>query len=142
MRYGGQVHTVTIDVPDLAGWADLRERFHQAHEKAYGYRSPTVVVELLNLRLTAILPIDKPALAALAKAPAAPPHGSRTIYSSRTGAGLATPAYDRAKLGPGARIAGPAVIEEPSTTTFIDVGDSAEVNDTGFLVVRVARDGE
>ena len=141
MRYGGQVHTVTIDVPDLAGWPDLCERFHQAHEKAYGYRSPTVVVELLNLRLTAILPIDKPALAVLPKVAMPAPHGTRTIYSSRTAAGLATPAYDRAQLGPGARIAGPAVIEEPSTTTFLDVGDTAEVNDTGFLVVQVARDG-
>jgi N-methylhydantoinase A len=46
----------------------------------------------------------------------------------------------RPSLPAGARIDGPAVIEEPNATTLIHPGDRAVVSDAGHLVIDVAFD--
>ena len=43
-------------------------------------------------------------------------------------------------LPAGARVDGPAVIEEPNATTLIHPGDVATVSDAGHLVIDVALD--
>ena len=48
------------------------------------------------------------------------------------------PVYDRRLLAPGARLEGPAIIEEPESTTIIDSGGSMEVDPYGSLVISVA----
>jgi N-methylhydantoinase A len=45
--------------------------------------------------------------------------------------------YDRATLLPGAKFAGPAIVEEPSATSVIDVGGIVDVDAYGSLVVTV-----
>jgi N-methylhydantoinase A/oxoprolinase/acetone carboxylase beta subunit len=52
-------------------------------------------------------------------------------------AGAAVPAYDRASLPSGARIAGPAIVIEPDSTTWLDDASTATVHQSGALVVRV-----
>ena len=47
--------------------------------------------------------------------------------------------YDRRGLPPGAAIEGPAIVEQLDTTTFLGLGDRARVDDSGNLVVEVAR---
>ena len=47
-----------------------------------------------------------------------------------------TPVYDRYALAPGARIDGPAIIEEREATTVIPPGDSVTVDATGTLAHR------
>ena len=47
-----------------------------------------------------------------------------------------TPVYDRALLAAGARLVGPAIVEEPAATIVLSPGDQAEVNPYGALVVR------
>src|SRR6476661_1220827 len=44
----------------------------------------------------------------------------------------------RPSLAAGARIDGPAVIEEPNATTLIHPGDVAVVSDAGHLIIDVA----
>ena len=44
----------------------------------------------------------------------------------------------RPSLAVGARVEGPAVIEEPNATTLIHPGDVATVSDAGHLVIDVA----
>jgi N-methylhydantoinase A len=44
----------------------------------------------------------------------------------------------RPSLAAGARVDGPAVIEEPNATTLIHPGDSATVSDAGHLIIDVA----
>ena len=48
-----------------------------------------------------------------------------------------TPVYDRYALAPGARIAGPAIIEEREATTIIPPGDSVTVDATGTLAIDI-----
>ena len=46
------------------------------------------------------------------------------------------PEYERAALGLGARVAGPAVIREDLSTTFVWRGQSATVGALGELVIE------
>jgi len=46
---------------------------------------------------------------------------------------LATPVLDRATLGPGQEVTGPAIIEQPDTTTIIHPGWRATVLADGSL---------
>ena len=45
--------------------------------------------------------------------------------------------FDRAFLGRGARLAGPAIVEQPDTTVVIDPGATAVVDSLGNLVISV-----
>jgi N-methylhydantoinase A len=47
------------------------------------------------------------------------------------------PVYERATLGAGAEIAGPAVIQETATTTLLWPGDACRVAPTGEMIISV-----
>ncbi|MGH2550237.1 MAG: hypothetical protein ACRDHN_12655, partial [Thermomicrobiales bacterium] len=57
-------------------------------------------------------------------------------YYPTTGAFENTAVYDRTLLGHGARITGPAIVEEAAATAVLRPGDSGEINAYGALVVR------
>jgi N-methylhydantoinase A len=138
LRYLGQIHTVTIEVQNLQAWSGIRAEFDRAHEKAYGYSAPDVEVELLNLRLTAIIPVDPPKLSKVkSSSRAALPVSHRKIYSSATREMVESGVFLRDTLAAGDRVVGPAAIEEASTTTILDVGDTMTVDAHGFLVIEV-----
>jgi len=60
LRYLGQYHEVTVDVPESAiaraDWRRVRELFHARHDQLYGYSlsEEGTPVELLNIRLAAM----------------------------------------------------------------------------------------
>jgi N-methylhydantoinase A len=142
LRYLGQEHTVTVGVAGLAAWADLRQQFDAAHERAYGYAAPEVEVQLLNLRLTVVCPLESPPLAAVERATgAAPPFATRKIYSTLAQDALEYRVFQRDRLRAGDTIEGPAAIEEAGTTTVIDPGDVLRVEDHGCLAIDVAKGG-
>ena len=109
--------------------------FEAAHRRRYGFASPgrPVAVE------TAVVE----AVGAGGEVPAAPlppaagplpePVGESHIH----GAGPA-PIYDRAALGPGHRVAGPAIIVEPTATAVVEPGWRAEVAPLGHLTLERA----
>jgi N-methylhydantoinase A len=148
LRYHGQGFELTVEVPDGALDADamraLRERFHQAHERLYGYALRNAQVEIVNLRITATVPLPK----ALSEQVA--PHfgsssnamaGERRIYFGRAGGDTqplgwtVTPLYHRSLLGSGATVAGPSVLEQLDSTTVLGPGQQATVDAFGNLVV-------
>ena len=57
MRHVGQNFELAVPMPD--GLADLRGRFLEAHERAYGFRNPEDAVEVINVRLAARLRPDR-----------------------------------------------------------------------------------
>jgi len=138
LRYEGQIHTVSLHVESMEAWSGLRSRFDAAHERAYGYAAPEVEVELLNLRLALRAPVERPALVTLPRAtsPAAC-REEREIYSLAAGRLVSTPAFVRDELRAGHEIAGPAAVEEPSTTTIIEPDDRLRVDTHGFLHVEI-----
>ena len=141
MRYLGQEHTVSVTVDDLADWPDLRKHFDDAHHRAYGYSAPDVEVQLLNLRLTIVYPIDRPKLPVLTRSTAAsgaPTFETRKIYSSLTRDMQEFKIYQRENLRPGDVIEGPAAVEEPGTTTIIDTADRLSIEDHGCLMIQLS----
>jgi N-methylhydantoinase A len=138
LRYLGQEHTVTVAVSDLADWGDLRKHFDEAHERAYGYAADDVEVQLLNLRLTVVFPIERPRLARLPQRSAGVPAvQTRPIYSLAAGQFVEHRVVRRDDLQAGDRLAGPAAIEEAGTTTIVDIGDTLSVEVHGCLVIQV-----
>lgn len=144
MRYQGQIHECQVDVPPGPVTADtlaqLLRDFHARHEQLYTYSEPHNVVELVNLEVMASGAVDKPALPQLAAGsgdPAAALDSWRAMLFDDAGLRVDTPVYDGARLLAGDRIAGPAVIEEPTTTIVVRPGWNALLHGSGtYLLTR------
>jgi len=141
VRYLGQHHEVPVAVPDgpisRGTISEVARRFHEAHERLYFYSEPGSPLESINVRLTAIGTIPKTPLASW---PVGAEDASAAIKASRPayfGAWQDTPVYDGSKLLAGNRLAGPAIVEEVTTTIVIFPDDLAEVDRLGNLIIHV-----
>jgi N-methylhydantoinase A len=141
LRYFGQAFEVRVPLPegpfDAAAAQVAVGEFHDGHERLYGYcfrDRPEQQVEWVNLRVTGVGPISRPALRTLSAAGAPSPNGTRDVWFDA--AFVATPIYWRPDLGAGAVIEGPAVIEEYGATVPLHPGFTATVDGLGNLVVR------
>ena len=63
------------------------------------------------------------------------PSGARQVRFN--GGWYDTRIFDRACLGKGAILAGPAIVEQPDTTVVIDPGATAAVDGLGNLMISV-----
>ncbi len=149
LRYSGQYHEVTVDVPEAAlrgaDFDAIRRLFHREHNRLYGYDlgEERTAVELINIRLVATGIVPKPALAAEPRAgddPAAARKSTRPIYLPERGGFCAVPVYDGDRLRHGNRMAGPAVIETVNTTMILPDGFALAVDAVGTCVL--AADGQ
>jgi N-methylhydantoinase A len=133
LRYTGQAHELTVSIPAGAGVAAIAEQFEAAFEREFGRRDTGKPVELVNLRVVGSVAVDAPAFPRMA------PGGAMGVAASRQvtvdGRLVAAQVWARAALPAGARIAGPAVIEEMTATTFLPPGWSGEVGRYGELVL-------
>jgi N-methylhydantoinase A len=125
MRYRGQSYEVAVPVLHLRGsqdLADLIQRFHDAHRRRYGHMAQAEAVEIVNFQVTAVGLIPKPAMKTFAAPEAgsaqARPQAIRQAYFNGRDA-RDTPVWQRGALPPGARIEGPAIIEEKTSTTVL-----------------------
>jgi len=141
MRYVGQVHECTVDIPRFAidaGSIDrVKDAFHRRHEELYTYSERHNAVEVVNIEATLFGRIEKPGLQTLAAgAPEdATLKGHRTAIFAASGEGIDTPIYDGSKLGAGSIIAGPAIIEEVTTTIVIEPGWTSALHQSGSYVL-------
>ena len=145
MRYVGQEHAVTVDIPtelfknqDRAG---IKKLFDAVHETRYGYHNAEEKAEIVSLRSATIGMMKKPEREQLAQggeSPEAAFRGNRPVYFSGVGM-VDTPTYDRAKLTAGNRINGPALIEEHASTTVVHPQDKVEVDVFGNLHIEIGR---
>jgi N-methylhydantoinase A len=133
-RYRGQ--SFEIDVPYAASVNAVVERFHEKHERRYGYAVPDEPVEFVNARLTATAPAGAPA------APARHAKGGRaqTMPAIRNvyidGSYAETPVYQRESLAPDATVRGPALVEQYDTSTYVPPEWSAKTDDAMLTVER------
>lgn len=132
LRYQGQSYE--LSVPESRNPAAAFEAMHRQH---YGWSLDAARIELVCLRVRAVVRAAAPAL------PEGPrPRRRRAPKSSITGqrrasigAGASTQVacIDRAQLSPGHRVQGPAVIEEFTGTTLVPPKWTAEVLPAGHL---------
>jgi N-methylhydantoinase A len=131
MRYRGQSYEVSVPVASLRGpedLADLARRFHDAHQRRYGHMAQAEAVEIVNFQVTAVGLLPKPAMRVFDSSGAqAAPHATRQGYFS-AGDARDVPVWRRGVLTPGMRIAGPAVIEEKTSTIVLYPDQQATVD--------------
>ena len=144
MRYVGQEHAVTVDLPlrlfvreDRAG---IKRVFDAMHAQRYGTSAPKEPAEIVSLRSTVTGALSKPKLNTIKRGKSAPERtamrGKRPVYFD--GRFRTTTIYDRALLLAGNRIDGPALVEEYASTTVLWPGDRLEVDPYGSLHISVA----
>ncbi len=131
MRYAGQ--GAELPVP-WRGLSHAAEDFAAAHRALYGFDLPEGRAEIVTLRLEAVGTLPPPAAQALLPGRGATPIGTHPVHLP---AGTADAAlYDRASLGAGDRIAGPAIITQLDATTLLPPGWTAEALASGALLLR------
>ena len=155
LRYFGQAWEVRVDLPpgpvDAAASAETAKRFHDAHERRFGYSyrdlpSPQAgghagrhVVEWVNLRVTGVGPIRRPRFPEVPRGDGRPARAVRTRREVRfDGHAHDCPVYVRDRLAFGDHVPGPAVIEEYGATTVVFPGLVADVDRLGNLVLTPA----
>ncbi len=142
-RYRAQVWELDTRLPvnriTEADVATLAEAFHQAHERVYAVRDEGSAVEFVNwkgrISISLFAPPPPPDVVATPHGPE--PAAHRPCYFTETGR-AATPIFRGAALEPGAQIAGPAIIEEPTTTIVVYPGLSAELSAAGNYILHCA----
>jgi N-methylhydantoinase A len=141
MRYVGQVHECTVAIGNFADDAKALEKvkgaFHKRHQELYTYSEPHNAVEVVNIESTLYGHVDKPQPPRVKKGvpPAKAIVGRRKAIFAADGKLIDTPVYDGSKLGAGAAIKGPAIIEEVTTTIVIEPEWSARLDVSGSYVI-------
>ena len=143
LRYVGQEHTVTVPLAVNSFSRDLIDEtikhFNAAHAAQYGHNMDDPV-ELVTLRLRAIGLLPRPQISQIAVGDGNATQaqiGSRAVYRHQQGARMDYTVYARPRLRAGDQIAGPAIVEEPSSTTILHAGDTLTVGAYGELVIKV-----
>jgi N-methylhydantoinase A len=139
MRYVGQSYE--IEVPIEAEWLRpggalrLLEAFHRSHERIFGHADPRAPVEVVNLRIQLRGTRPRVPIAEVCPGAGAPPTGARRLWLD--GRSVEARVYERASLGHGDRLVGPAIVEQPDTTVLVPGGHVADVDRLGNLLVRM-----
>jgi len=137
-RHQGFELTVPWPEPDLSVDA-LVARFHERHRQLYTYALADAPVEIVTLRVAAAGRVRRFTLPSLdRRGAAAAQHSRRRVYFAGVG-WKACPCIDRERLGVGAVVTGPAIVEQLDTTTVVPPGHRATVDRVGNLVIRAVR---
>lgn len=139
-RYQGQVWDIDVVLPSVrfAGGADVdafAEEFHATHERLFAVRDHGSPIEVTNWKARVVIALDHGDSSAIPAAPSEMPVGQRLCYFGE--GRVATPIYRPHHLAIGEVIAGPAIIEEPTTTLVVYPGMSAEVSAARNYILRI-----
>ena len=143
MRYVGQEHAVTVDLPmtvfKRGDRKAIKRHFDAMHAQRYGTSAPQERAEIVSLRSTVTGLMRKPPQRKIARGQKTPAktaaNGKRIVYYG--GRFHLTPTFRRDALVAGNKIKGPALIEEYASTTVLMPGDTMEVDTLGNLVIAV-----
>ena len=141
MRYGEQIYEITVPITDVdldepAFIDEVVTRFHKRHQELYAYNAPGQEVVIVNARTTIV-----GKLLELRAEPLSTGGGTgsgvgvRKIYLDGW---IDVPVYRLADVAQGERVAGPALFESTTTTVLLRAGDSAVVNEHGWLDIHLS----
>ncbi len=140
LRYFGQAYEIRVDLVgssiDEASVAETVARFHDAHQRLYGYTyRGTQTVEVVNARISAIGLTARPPLqpASHGAGSAASPSERRPVYFE--GRFTDCPIYARMDLEAGCVVDGPAIVQEYGSTTVIHPHQRATVDRYANMVI-------
>ena len=111
--------------------------FERAYRRQIGQPLENVPIQIVNLRVAAIGHRAQLDLSALA--PKSGQTAEQALIETRQvwseGEWHSTPIYNRLALGVAEYIKGPAILEQPDTTIFLEPDLMAKVDENGNLVV-------
>ncbi len=144
MRYVGQGHEVTVDLPagplDPESAEQLTALYRKEYRRLYSREGPDVPLEAITWRLEVFAPRPQIRLGDEEGGPSRPlaeaQKGEREIYLPEEEGFSAAPVYDRYLLGPGTNFEGPAVVEERESTVVLGPEGRAEIDAARNLIVR------
>lgn len=131
MRYAGQSYE--LNVP----WNAARPaiRFHEEHERAYGFSDQNRETEIVTIRVRATLPVKGPALiAASGQDSSAEKPKLRRVWIA--GKWRRVPVYQREQVMTDER-SGPALVLDYGATTLVPPGWSFTRDQAGTLIARL-----
>src|SRR6516162_2128949 len=135
LRYRRQAYELTVPMDQGAVTRESLDRlataFHDRHRQTYGHANPEEVVQLVNLRLTAIgrlpgLTLAQPPVAAPAR------RRKREVWFPQDGS-APCPIHWRDGLAAGETLTGPVIIEAMDSTIVVPPGWIASVDGKGYI---------
>ena len=143
---GQSWETPLVEVPEgpitAATVQRMIERFHDEYERRYGNRFAVVPVQGVTYRVELVVPVEKVRYDRLqsggdgAVTPADPRPTRTVTLHYLEDEPFDAPEYERETLAPGMRLAGPAIIREALSTTFLLAGQRAEVGPLGEISIE------
>ena len=138
MRYVGQAHEVNVPLPGELGegaFGALAVDFHRRHEEQFGHSAPGEPVEVVNLRVTAVGRVRRPAIR-YSPSTGQSLTGTRRVYFAEAQGWLDCPLYQRTSLAPGFEVSGPAILEEHTSTLVLPPDFRARIDSFGNVVLH------
>jgi N-methylhydantoinase A len=117
----------------------LADGFHRAHERIFAVAETGQQVECVNWKGRLTVALERAPLVPATRNGAGPPEPRTVRAAYFDGVGEATtPVYAGGELRPGDAVAGPAVIEEPTTTVVVYPDSAAVVTALGNYLLEIA----
>lgn len=135
INVSGTIHAAEEDLKEI-----LRDRFNKSFEALYGRTYPDVDIEIVNLRVTATVleqPLKLMRLPTNDESVSDAMKGVRIAYSPDTQSNIEYKVYDRYKLRAGAKLTGPAIIEEKESTTIVGPDAKISIDDYGTILIEI-----
>ena len=142
MQFRGQTHLIRVALPraDVTR-EEMQALFEAAYFNRFQVRLPEIKAVLVNLVTSVIGRRRRFPMAALIDAGQRATKVEGAIIAERRlfarGGWQTAPVFDRVKLPAGARIAGPAIVQQIDATTLIEPGSAALVDEIGNLRIAV-----
>jgi N-methylhydantoinase A len=143
MQFRGQTHLIRVTLPHRAiSREEMQELFEKAYFARFHVRLPEIKAVLVNL-VTSVIGRRRafPVASLMDGGPDASraesaPVSERKLFAA--GRWQTAGVYDRMRLARGARIAGPAILQQIDATTVLEPGATATVDAIGNLRISVA----
>ena len=140
MRYAGQEHYLTVQAPSADGRLDasveeLRELFTRDYDRAFAHTMEGAV-EVVAVRATVRTELPRRQAAKGARVDAEAAARDYVAWSFALEQRVPFAVLERSAIGVGSAIDGPAIVLEPTATTYVDAGWSATAHETGALFLR------
>jgi len=135
LRYRGQGYELNLPLT-----RNLLREFEAEHRRRYGYTHAHREIEIVTLRLRAVLKSSRSYAAADASRAVGRKTGRTLASEARVffdGRRVKAKIYVREELGAGKPFQGPAIVTEYSATTVVPPGKKFKIDDAGNLIIAV-----
>ncbi|MEM8524459.1 MAG: hydantoinase/oxoprolinase family protein [Bacteroidota bacterium] len=143
MRYSGQGHEITINMPSgelsAVSIAEIERRFLEEYELRYSRSIEGIAMETVTWRVVVSGPTPemKPQQSQM-QAAGNSYKGTRQVYFAELGTTpIECPVYGRYELKPNEEFDGPAIIEEMESTTIIGANTTIRVDEFRNIIIEL-----